>query len=282
MGYSGRRFSASAVVSALSLVGLLYLVFSATIAMALMPVVGTGGIYVQADSLQADQGVVYPEYEPDSTDYTQIIGTTTPECQNGVPMFVVELDGDARATGFFFRKDVQLPFIENRWMSIIVGDENNVNQRVALSGENLKLFTTQFAGDSLLLRNVDLQEGAFGTGNKWGPESDEFILRGGIDTSETVPGVEGSGVSAWLHGATGDRVTLEPQATGGTISIDIKYPNTTEIGQYYVDNERFGYGLADENPEFDNVGTGDERVQRGIQAGNSGYFPCLPGEIPVE
>jgi hypothetical protein len=280
MGYSTSRFSSVAALSGVVVFSVLYLVLSSQVAMALMPVLGTGGLYAEAEFLEADQGTIYPEYEDDNSDYNQLIGTTTPECggsTGGIPMIVVELDGEARATGFFFRKDVQIPFIQEQFMSLKIGEENPV----ALSGNQLKLFTSQLGGDSLLLRNVRVNEGGPGGGSteKWGANSGEFYLEGGQGTDSTVPGLKARNISAWLHGATGQQITLE--AEGGSVNIDLSFPKRTEVFNFYADN-RFGYTLEDQNPDLSLRDYTDDRVERGIEGGGAGYFPCDPSQLPVE
>lgn len=278
--YNGKRFGIALVFSILAFSFLLYLIISSQVAMALMPVLGTGGIYAEADLLQANQGAIYPEYEDDSSNYNQIVGTTTPECGGtggGVPMLVVDLDGEARAIGFYFRKDIQIPFIQERFASIKIGENNPV----ALSGQNLKLFTSQLGGDSLLLRNVRANEGGpnGASTEKWGANSAEFYFEGGQGTSDTVPGLKAQGITAWLHAATGQQLTLE--ADGGTVDIEVSFPTRTELFNYYADN-RFGYTLEDQNPDFSLNDFTDNRVERGLQDGSQGYFPCDPSGIPVE
>lgn len=280
MGYSTHRFGAVFVLSGLAIAFMIYLILSSQITMALMPVLGTGGLYAEADFLEADQGTIYPEYEDDNSNYNQPIGTTTPECggvSGGIPMMVVELDGEARGIGFFFRKDVQLPFIQERFMSLKIGENN----RVAITGNNLKLFTSQLGGDSLLLRNVRANEGGPGGGSteKWGANSGEFYLEGGQGTDPTVPGVKARDITAWLHGATGQQITLE--GDGGPVNINVTFPTRTELFNYYADN-RFGYNLEDQNPDFSLNDFTDNRVERGLEAGGAGYFPCDPSQIPVE
>ena len=192
-------------------------------------------------------------------------------------MLVVELNGEARALGFFFRKDVQIPFIQERFMSIKIGEANPV----ALSGDNIKLFTSQLGGDSLLLRNARVNEGGPGGGSteKWGANSGEFYLEGGQGTDPTVPGIKAQSVSAWLHGATGQQITLEGE--GGPVNINVTFPTRTQLFNYYADN-KFGYDLEDQNPDYSLNDYTDNRVERGLEGGGGGYFPCDPSQVPVE
>jgi hypothetical protein len=272
MTYSNKKFGSSLLVSALAMGFMIYLILSAQVVMALMPVLGAGGVYVEAGSIEGQTGKVYPEYQPDNPAYGQSIGTTTPECSGGIPMYVIDLQGEARATDFSFRKDVDIPFVANRWLSVSV-------ENIAISGTNLKLFTSQFGGSELLLRNVRLREGKSDT-NKWGPSSGEFYLEGGQGTDAAVPGLTGTDISAWLHGATGESIVLEPQKS--FVNLNITYPTDTELETFYVTNGLFGYDLEDDNYDYGNFdGTDDPRVQRGTADGNSEYFPCTDEQIPV-
>jgi hypothetical protein len=275
----------TSVLSVTSLGLILYLVLSSQVALALMPVLGTGGLYAEADTLTGDVGTVYPEYQDDNTNYNQPVGTTTPECggsSGGIPMLVVELDGQARGLGFYFRKDVQIPFIQERFMSIQIGKD----QSVGISGQNLKLFVSQLGGDELLIRNARVNEGGpGGSGDgKWGSQSEEFYLKGGLGTDPTVPGLRATRVSAWLHAATGEQITLE--TAEGPLDIQVSYPTRSELYDFYSDRSgptRFGYGrqLTDENPDDTIRDPSGDRIERGIESGGAGYIPCEPSQVPV-
>ena len=284
MGYDLKRGSVCSLFSIAFLGLVIYLIMSSLIVAALIPVTGVGGLFVEAESLEAQTGLVYPQYEPDNTQFSEVIGTSTPSCEDGIPMLVVELDGEARALGFYFRKDVELPFLSNRFLSVEIGESSDVENpdRVALSGDELKLFTSQLGGESLLLRNIRVQEGT--SNDKWGPESGEIILEGGQQTAERIPGIEASNVAAWLHGATGQRVTIEPQQSD--LNFQISYPTTQEVSDFYrgsaATNEKFGYDLPDEGGgSVSGLGQDEQRVERGVASGDQGYFPCNAGNIPV-
>lgn len=283
MGYTTRRLVTSLALSVAATSLVVYLVLSSQIAMALMPVLGTGGLYAEADSIVGNTGTVYPEYEDDNTNYNQPVGTTTPECggsSGGIPMLVIELDGQARGLGFFFRKDIQVPFIQERFLSVTIGENSNVG----ISGNNLKLFTSQLGGDELLIRNARVNEGGpQGNGiGKWGSDSEEFYLKGGLGTDQTVPGLKATDISAWLHAATGQQVALE--TGGGPVDIQVKFPTRAELYDFYSDRSapaRFGYDLEDQNPDAYVRDSSNDRVERGIEDGGSGYIPCDPSDVPV-
>lgn len=291
MSYDNRKMYSSFLFSALMLGFLIYLIGSSMIAMSLMPALGAGGLYAEVDSIQGDVGTVYPEYQGDGTgfgdldgtsrqDYEVPITTTVPTCgADGIPMLVVELDGQASAEGFTFRKDVRLPFIDNRWMVIQIRD-------VTISGSNLKIFTTQLAGQFLRIRNARVVEGGIEdpdveSDDTWGPDSSQFVIQGGQDTLPNIPGLEGQDISAWIHGATGQRVTLETPP-GDLLSVDINYNTTEQVISYYDgtagpdEDPKLGYDLQDENIDF----SGGDRIQRGIvpnfgePADDEGYFTC--------
>jgi len=198
MGYDGRRLGISFTMATVILVGLIYLIVSSMVALSVLPALGAGGLYGQVENLEGEVGTVYPEYQGDGTDfldeddpdgvdrvtdrldYEVPITTSVPACgDDGIPMLVIELDGEARATGFELRKDIQVPFLEGRWMVIELKDPP-----LTISGDNLKVFTTQFAGRFLEVRNARIIEGgienpSFGSGDNWGPDSSQFVIRGG-------------------------------------------------------------------------------------------------------
>ena len=290
MSYNRAKLGTSFLFSTIVLAFLIYLISSSMVAMSLMPALGAGGLYAQVDSIEGDVGTVYPEYQGDGTgfgnldgtgraDYAVPITTTVPSCgDDGIPMLVVELDGQARADGFSFRKDVRLPFINDRWMVIQIND-------VTISGSNLKIFTTQLAGQFLRIRNARVVEGGIEDPNiesddTWGPDSSQFVIQGGQDTRPNIPGLEGQDIQAWIHGATGERITLEADE-GGFVNVDISYNTTNQVMGFYDgtapgEDAKLGFDLQDENIDFG----GGDRIQRGIVPGfgepadDDGYFTC--------
>ncbi len=289
MSHSLGRFSGSFAVAFVVVMVLLYLILTSQIAVALMPALGAGGLYAEASFLEAQQGTVYPEYQGgqslvDFDAYEVDITTTVPACgDDGIPMLVLDLDGEARAVGFEFRKDLQLPFADERWMVIEIREPP-----VTISGDNLKIFTTQMAGSYLEIKNARVIEGGIEdmdeeSNTQWGPDSDQFVIKGGMDTGGNVPGLRAQDVQAWMHGATGERVTLEtpPQAR---INIDISYQTTQEVRGFYTGDAgpgtdpKLGFDLQDQNIDFqDDSDEEDRRVRRSFDGGffgEEGYFTC--------
>jgi hypothetical protein len=294
MGYKKDRLLTSTIASIITVILVVYLVSSSMVAMALMPALGAGGVYLSVDFIEGNVGTVYPEYQGDGTgfgsgdtrqNYNVPITTTTPACGgDGIPMLVIELDGQARAENFSLRKDIKIPFLEDKWLVVEIDDPAPV-----ISGENLKLFATQFSGDFLRVRNVRLLEGGIQdefteSEDTWGPDSSQLALQGGANTKDNIPGLEGKDIQAWIHGATGERVTLETPP-GEFVNVDISYQTAEQvIGFYNGTNDgqpKLGYGgvLTDENYESENAnGFFDvDRINRGRLGGtadDSGYFTC--------
>ena len=283
MTYSKRKFSASFVFSVVFVSFLVYLVVSSMLTMALLPALGVGGLYAEADSLQGSVGTLYPEYKgtsdaagvtPFDSAYNVDTSTTTPTCGNGgIPMLVIELDGQASAQDFTFRKDLKVPFLDDGWMVITIN-----NPAITLSGENLKIFASQVAGDYIQIRNVRAIEGGIDdpfveSDDVWGPNSGQFVLQGGQGTDPNVPGLEAVDIQAWIHGATGERITLETPP-GEFVNASIQYQTTSEVENFYDGTEpKLGFDLEDENLDFDDNSFIDSRVQRGF-GNQEGYFPC--------
>jgi hypothetical protein len=283
MAYNKKTFSTTFVFSVVFVSFLVYLVASSILTMALLPAVGVGGLYAEADSLSGSVGTVYPEYQGTSnavgiTDFGEPYGvdisTTTPTCGNGgIPMLVIELDGQAKATNFTFRKDLKVPFLDDGWMVITIDDP-----AISLSGENLKIFASQIAGDYIQIRNVRAIEGGVEdpfteSPDTWGPNSGQFVLRGGQGTDPNVPGLEAVNIQAWIHGATGERITLETPPRE-FVNASIQYQTTSEVENFYDGSDpKLGFALEDDNLDFDDNSFDDSRVQRGF-GNQEGYFPC--------
>jgi hypothetical protein len=273
MSYKKSRFAVSVVSTVVALSFLLYLVLSAQVAMSLMPAVGIGGFYAQIDSFSGNTGELYPEYTNAAQYNTQVyphtVQTSTPAC-DAVPMAVVELTGEASAIGFSLTKDIEIPFITGQFLRINITDSDS--DPLGLTGENLKLFVTQLGGDSLLVRNIVLNESK-STTDKWGPDSGEFYLRGGQEAEGD--GLVGTDIEGWLHGIEGTQVTLERGVS--SVNIQLEYPTETEVNNFYdslfgYDHSRTFRSTQDENPEF---GTAS-RVDRADAAGTEGYMTCSP------
>ena len=114
MGYGKLRFAASFVSSTVIVVAFILFVLSTQIAMAALPlmvVVGIGGLYLSANSFSGQDAIVYPVEGPGTP-----VDADTPVCQSR-PMLAIELQ-TAKVDGFQARKDVQLPHLKDRWVSI--------------------------------------------------------------------------------------------------------------------------------------------------------------------
>jgi len=283
MAYSKKWFSTTFIFSVVFVGLLIYLVVSSMVTMALLPALGIGGLYAEADSLQGSVGTVYPDYQGTGnaagiTDfgepYSVDISTTTPTCgDGGIPMLVIELDGQAKAEDFTFRKDIKVPFLDDGWMVISIKDP-----AITLSGENLKIFATQISGDYIEIRNIRAIEGGVNdltseSDDTWGPNSGQFVLQGGQDTQPNVPGLRAEKIQAWIHGATGERITLETPP-GQFVNASIQYQTTAEVESFYDGSDpKLGFDLEDDNLDFDDSPSDDGRVQRGFGQ-NEGYFTC--------
>lgn len=230
MGHSRRRLSATFLLSVVAVSLLIFLILSSHVAMALMPVVGIGGIYAEIDSFEGNDGYVYPEYT-DGTSFFDPVGTDTPACEQ-IPMLVIELE-DGEVNNFDIRKDIELPHLGDRWMSVRI--EQGFGGQIEL--DSLSIYTTQLAADSLLVRNIQLEESS--TGGKFGPNSGEFTLEGGQDTGSFTPGLEAEGVEAWIHATTGQGITFQDTTGVLGLEIELEYPTTSELESYY--DGRLGY-----------------------------------------
>lgn len=231
MEYSYSRLAASLVSSIVVVILLLTLVLSSQVAVALLPVLGVGGIYGEIESFDGNDGTVYPEY---TDGIGSPVATDTESCEQ-IPMLVIELE-DGTVENFDIRKDIELPHLTDRWMSIRIEQEDTGQIQL----DSLQIYTTQLAADSLLIRNIELEESNFG--GKFGPNSGEFVLEGGQDTGALTPGIEASGVEAWAHAVTGDGITIEDTAGGLGIGIELEFPTTSQISDFY--DNRLGYDGA--------------------------------------
>lgn len=247
MSYSKDRFTATFALTVLGTAALIFLILSSQIAVAALPVVGMGGILLSADDFQGNNGKVYPQYGQTQGPSHGI--TDTARCKQR-PMLVFELD-QASVNGYQIYKDVQIPYFEDRWLSVTVDQPSNSIS----SPETIKIYTTQLTADQLSLINVQMREGT--SSNKWGPNSGEFILEG--DPGNNVnPDLFATNVVTWVHALTGQQVTLEGTAAN-PVEIDIQY-NTT----------------ADLRSRYNNLGILDTSQVR-----RPNYFDCLPGKTPT-
>jgi hypothetical protein len=250
MGYSIRKFVASLSGFTLAVALLTFFIFSSQVTLAILPVVGTGGVFLQADSFNGENGVVYPQYGQLSPDYPNK-NTDTAGCQQR-PMLVFQLDA-ARVDGYTIFKDIKLPYFDERWMSIAIDQSDG-----SLEAQNgqIKIFTTQLEAGSLALDNVDIKEQ--NNGEVWGPNSGEFLLRGDPQDSVSGTDLRATGVTAWVHAITGQQINFN-SPTG--ITFDVQYNTTSEIQSRY-----------------DNLGILDSSIDK---AKRENYFDCLPAQPDV-
>lgn len=244
MAYSGRTLAISISLSTASFLLVLFLVLTSQVAMALLPVVGVGGVYAEIDYFEGNDGTMYPNIDEAGSP-----ATDTPACE-ALPMLVIQLQ-DGVVERFDIRKDIRLPHLEDRWMSLRI--EQPFGASISL--DEISFYTTQLAADSLLVRNINVQES--NTGGKWGPDSGEFVLEGGQDTGSTTPGLEAENVEVWLHAVTGQGITFESTSSfNPAINVELEYPTTSQLQNYY--DGRLGYN----DPTF-----GMDRED---------YFGCTP------
>ena len=286
MTFSKKRFGLSITLSIAVTVFLLYLVISAGFVMGLLPVVGIGGVYAEGESFSGNVGTIYPEYDDSQSINNEPI-TDTPASQCEVrPMVVFQLE-NARVEGIEFRKDLQLPFLTNRWMSLrLIQPSSSTGQPAFLSGDQVRLYITQLKADELIIRNIDLREagpgGVSASGPKWGPQSGELYIEGG-DTNGTVlpdgtdgdvaDGLVAQDLEVWVHGLEGQSIGFNPGDQSTAIVAELEFPTDGEVANYY--NKRLGFDLPEypnqENPEFPAQSTDRDE-----------YFTCNPIESAFE
>jgi hypothetical protein len=198
-------------------------------------------------------------------------------------MIVFDLQ-NAEIRGTSLRKDIRLPFLSNRYMSLRITQPSDINsgQSAALVAQNVKLFITQLEADRLLIRNIELREGGpngnqrFAGGDKWGPTSGELYIEGG-QTSGTqdpdgtpgseVNGLEATNIEAWIHGIEGQQISFVSRDQPRALDLSLEFPTYSEVAQYY--DGRLGFNLPEypnqQNPEYPFQDTERES-----------YFNCNP------
>jgi hypothetical protein len=257
-------------------VSVFLLLFSTQIVMAafpLMDVVGVGGFYLEAEEFTGEEAEVYP-VEGDKTGPTGPADPDTPVCENR-PMMAIELN-TAFVDGFVARKDLQLPHLEDRWMSIEISQPTGGQ----IDANRVTFFVTQLGVDDLTIRNVIIREAqdpnnpraeprfmnpSDVSNQKFGPNSNEFYIEGGNSAQGKV-GLSAVGAEAWLHAVTAQSVEFS-NTQGVGIEVDISFPTNTGVENFYEDNSRLGY-----DEEFKGGGFGVDRDA------NDRYFDCLPVE----
>ena len=282
MGYGRLRFTLSFVISVATVSALILLVLSSQIAMAVLPladVVGVGGLYLSADSFQGQGAEVYPVRGQDVGSGSGV-DADTPVCLQR-PMLAIELD-TAEVTGFSARKDLQLPHLEDRWMTINISQTDSASGDGKIYGDQITFYTTQLQVGQLDIRNIVIRESQPGPGTtdtarvnprnqnigannnptteKFGPYSGEFYIEGG--NAPNKPGLNATGAEAWLHAVTGQGITFNTTLSSlSGIDLDVSFPTNSEVQSYY--NDKLGY-------------TGDESAS---QYNRDNYFDCVPVEV---
>jgi hypothetical protein len=293
MAYNRLRLAVSLSFSIGTLVLVVMLITSqlAVAALPLMDATGIGGIFLQASSFEGNDAKVYP-VQGTGIDTEEPIDADTPVCEQR-PMIAIEL-GDAFIEGFNARKDIQLPHLQDRWMSIEIS-QPDTGQIDATPDGNITLYTTQLQADELIIRNVLIREGQPGefasqdatvaprnqnlldpntfpdnpTDDKFGPYSGEFYIEAGDTVNPDDPGIvanddafddDNFAVAAWIHGITARKVSfINPSGPGG-ISLDVSFPTDASVESYY--NGKLGF-------------SGDETGSKA----RDNYFDCVPVEV---
>lgn len=288
MAYNRLRLAVSLAFSAGILILVVTLITSqlAIAALPLMDATGIGGIFLQADTFEGNDAKLYP-VQGTGTDTDEPIDADTSVCEQR-PMIAIEL-GDAFIEGFNARKDIQLPHLQDRWMTIEIF-QPDTGQIDATPDGNITLYTTQLQADELIIRNILIREGQPGefagqdatvaprnqnigsfdnpTDDKFGPYSGEFYIEAGDTVNPDDPGIVANddpfdgnnfAVAAWIHGITARKVSFVDTSGGGGIELDVSFPTTTSVESYY--NGKLGY-------------SGDETGSKA----RDNYFDCLPVE----
>jgi len=250
MGYSPRKFATSLSAFAVLAALLVFFILSSQVGVAILPVVGMGGVFLQADEFNGENGVVYPQYGQLSSEYPEKT-TDTANCKQR-PMLAFQLDA-ASVNGYTIFKDIKLPYFDQRWMSVAIDQSDG-----SLEAQNgqIKIFTTQLQAGTLELDNVEIAEQS--NGQVWGPNSGEFLLKG--DPQDSVAGTDlrATDVKAWVHAITGQQINFRSPSG---ITFDVQYNTTTEIQQRY-----------------ENIGIFGGSTNR---AKRENYFDCLPAQPEV-
>lgn len=252
MSYSPKRFLASFASFTVAVALLIFLILSSQMAMAVLPAVGMGGVFLDADEFSGQNAVVYPQYGQLSSEYPDRV-TDTATCKQR-PMLALRLNG-ATVDGYSVFKDIRLPYFENQWMSITI-DQPSGSITTPDTG-TVTIFATQLDVGTLEVDNIKLSEGNSGDrSNKWGPNSGEFLLEG--DPNDDVFGndLTATNIKVWTHAITGDRVNFN---SPNGFKIEVNYQST-----------------ADLHDRYDSRG-----ILQNVDVERENYFDCLPGQPPL-
>lgn len=251
MRYSKLRLFSSMTTGAVAIVGLLFLISTAQVAMAFLPVVGIGGTFISADEFNGTDALAYPA-KGQIGDTGEVTSTTA--CEER-PMFVFDLAG-AKAVNFSVYKDIKLPYFADQWMSIQIVETNGGE----LVGDNISLYITQMEASTLEFDNVRLAEGGTDPNVRstdiWGPNSGHFTMQS--DPLDQIPegrnNVRTTGVKVWAHALTGQQIVMHG-SNGGPVNIELAFVDSAQLMNRY---DSIGMDTAD-------------------IANRENYFDCLPG-----
>jgi hypothetical protein len=220
------------------------------IAVSLLPVLGIGGFFIDIRFFQGNNGLIYPEKQPEGLGTTPLHGDTdTSECES-VPMLVFQLD-QAKVYGYSIFKDIELPF-SNRWMtinirqpadpsdnfeSLVDNPEDEVLpsevESAFLDASQIKFYTSQFAADSLELVNAEIAEGEAVNSRDWGPQSNELRFIGDPTGDAEPIDIRANNITLWAHAATGQTIVLNKNNQRTPIEFDVSYPTEQDISDRY-------------------------------------------------
>lgn len=261
MSYSRLRFGGAMGASTAVTVVMLYLIASSVVSAATLPIVGIGGFFITAETLTGENSVIYPQM---GSPTNSSIATESVACEQR-PMLAINVNQGV-ITNYRIFKDIELPFVSNRWMSIVV-DETDGGQLV--SSREITIFNTQLEADWLNITNVELTEGGMpyagvddasdvddidraadyvspdadtginpardandASNEIWGPNSGEFLMitdpRDDTNNVDTVA----KGVRAWVHGIAGEDVRFI--AGGAATTIELRYVTDADLQNRYA------------------------------------------------
>lgn len=274
-----RRFGLSITASISVALLLLYLFISAGMVWGMMPAIGLGGIYAEGDAFTGNVGQMYPVYQTGGSGDPADPLTDTPGTQCDTrPMVAFSLE-DAQVEGAMFRKDLELPFMTNRFMSLVVTQPEGAGDPAFFSAEQVDLFITQMRAGQLVFRNIEMREGGpDGTStDKWGPESGELYIEGGDTGGTQLPpdtqfpgtmdGLIADDIEMWLHGMQGQEISFDPGDQAIAVDFALEFPTDGELDEWY--DGRLGFDMP-EYPDHENPLHPAQSTQR------DEYFQCSP------
>ncbi|MFB6284876.1 MAG: hypothetical protein ABEK59_13270 [Halobacteria archaeon] len=273
MTHSKKRFGLTLSSAVAAVVLVLYIIWSAQMALALTSVLGTGGFYAEAQYFVGHKGGgAYPQMLYDDHGTIKRMGggavnesamfipgpTDTFKCKS-IPMLVIELK-KARVYGFNAKVHIQLPILD-RWMRIGIEqpvekgspdqpDSNGFKDSAYIQGETLRVYTSQLHAENLTIRNIRITETAYADDGKyrvWGPKSDQFQIiadPGGKAEADGLRPIFARNVSAWMHGVGGEKVAFRSNAQNRTLNFNISYPRNSTVRDWVRRHEIAGYSAS--------------------------------------